>query len=72
VVRERVIREGGGSANYPTLSRTNYTDWAIIMCVQLQAQGLWDVVYLGDVDDHEDRAALAALLVERHQPSQGP
>src|SRR6266540_6802866 len=32
------------------------------MRVQLQAQGLWDAVNLGDVDDHEDRMALAALL----------
>ena len=44
------------------LTRTNYADWAIIMRVQLQAQGLWDAVNLGDVDDHEDRLALAALL----------
>jgi hypothetical protein len=28
----------------------------------LQAQGLWDVLYLGDVDNHEDYAALSALL----------
>src|SRR6266540_1749823 len=32
------------------------------MRVQLQAQGLWDSVNLGDVDDHEDHLALAALL----------
>src|SRR5436190_2459686 len=62
VVRERVIREGGGGAQYPVLTCTNYADWAIIMRVQLQAQGLWDAVYLSDIDDHEDRLALAALL----------
>src|SRR5438132_6302273 len=62
VVRERIIREGGGSAQYPMLTRTNYADWTIIMRVQLQAQGLWDVVNLGDVNDHEDWLALAALL----------
>src|SRR6266508_3135173 len=62
VVRERIIREGGGGAQYPVLTRTNYADWAIIMRVQLQAQGLWDAVNLGDVDDHEDCLALAALL----------
>src|SRR5438128_1714460 len=62
VVRERIIREGGGSAQYPVLTHTNYVDWAIIMRIQLQAQGLWDTVNLGDVDDHEDYLALAALL----------
>src|SRR6266508_1964630 len=62
VVHERIIREGGGSVQYPVLTRTNYADWAIIMRIQLQAQGLWDAVNLGDVNDHEDRLALAALL----------
>jgi hypothetical protein len=32
------------------------------MRVQLQVHGLWEAVSEGDVDDHEDRAALAALL----------
>src|SRR5438105_9124934 len=62
VVHERIIREGGGSVQHRVLTRTNYADWAIIMLVQLQAQGLWDAVNLGDVNDHEDRLALAALL----------
>src|SRR6266542_1821243 len=62
VVHERIIREGGGSVQYPVLTRTNYADWAIIMRVQLQAQGLWDAVNLGDVNDNEDRLVLAALL----------
>src|SRR6266542_2235195 len=62
VVHERIIREGGGSVQYPVLTRTNYVDWAIIMRIQLQAQGLWDAVNLGDVNDHKDRLALTALL----------
>lgn len=32
------------------------------MRVQLQVHGLWDAVNEGDVDDHDDRAALSALL----------
>src|SRR5438105_9585632 len=62
VVRERIIREGGGSVQYPVLTRPNYADWVIIMRVRLQAQGLWNAVNIGEVDDHEDRLALAALL----------
>ncbi|KAF0921542.1 hypothetical protein E2562_009283 [Oryza meyeriana var. granulata] len=47
VVRE-VITEAGGLVSYPMLTRTNYTDWAVLMRVNLQAQGLWDVVSTGD------------------------
>jgi hypothetical protein len=35
VVRERVVREGSGSAQYATLTRTNYAEWAMVMRVQL-------------------------------------
>jgi hypothetical protein len=39
VVRE-VVREGGGGAvTYPPLTKTNYTEWAILMRVQLQGAG---------------------------------
>jgi hypothetical protein len=36
-VRERVVRESGGNPQYPTLTRTNYAEWAMVMRVQLQA-----------------------------------
>jgi hypothetical protein len=35
VVRERVVREGGGTAQYPTLTRSNYAEWATVMRIQL-------------------------------------
>jgi hypothetical protein len=41
---ERVIRESDGAAQYPTLTRTNYSGWALVVKVQLQAQGMWDAV----------------------------
>ena len=59
-MRERVVRESSGSAQYPTLTRTNYADWAMVIRIQLQAQGLWEAVEYGN-DDRDDRAALAAL-----------
>ncbi|KAK1650424.1 hypothetical protein QYE76_068229 [Lolium multiflorum] len=62
VVRERVAQEVTGGLQWPTLTRTNYADWSVIMRVQLQVHGLWEAVSEGDVDDHEDRAVLAALL----------
>uniref|UniRef100_A0ACD5V9N0 Uncharacterized protein n=1 Tax=Avena sativa TaxID=4498 RepID=A0ACD5V9N0_AVESA len=62
IVRERVVREGGGNAQYPVLTRTNYPEWAMVMRVQLQAQHLWYVIELGAEEEGDDRAALSALL----------
>jgi hypothetical protein len=47
---------------YPTLMRTNYTEWSLVMKVNLQAVRLWDVIEDGDGDYCNDRAALAAIL----------
>ncbi|KAD5318058.1 hypothetical protein E3N88_18004 [Mikania micrantha] len=40
------VREGGGSTSYqfPMLSATNYTSWAIKMESFMDAQGLWDAI----------------------------
>jgi transposase InsO family protein len=66
VVVERVVREATTSiVVYPTLTRTNYQDWALVMRVNMQAQGLWGAVEPeGDdlVDYRQDRQALAAIL----------
>lgn len=63
---ERVVREATTSiVVYPTLTRTNYQDWALVMRVNMQAQCLWGAVEPeGDdlVDYRQDRQALAAIL----------
>ena len=64
IVHERVIQEGaghGGTIVYPTLTPTNYIEWALVMQINLCAQGLWEAM-LGEgmVTDREDMAALAA------------
>ncbi|XP_062179504.1 uncharacterized protein LOC133884164 [Phragmites australis] len=64
VIIERV-KETGGSVQYPTLTRTNYQDWSLLMRVNLQAQGLWQAVEPEEgevVEYREDRLALAAIL----------
>ena len=61
VVVERVVKEVGGG-NYPMLTRTNYTEWSLLMKVKLQARGIWDAIELGADDFHEDRMALEAIL----------
>jgi hypothetical protein len=42
---QRVVREVGvGPANWPILTKVNYTEWALIMKIKLQARNLWDVI----------------------------
>jgi hypothetical protein len=31
----------GGQATYPTLTDTNYIEWALVMKINLRAQRLW-------------------------------
>ncbi len=60
---ERVIEKSSSAGIvYPTLTRTNYTEWSLVMKVNLQAAGLWDVIESGDGDYRDDRTALAAIL----------
>jgi hypothetical protein len=65
-VHREVVREGGsGSATslvFPMLKRGEYTNWALVMEVNLQAASLWDAIEDDDVSRREDKQALAALL----------
>jgi hypothetical protein len=56
---ERVVVPG--STTYPTLTKTNYNDWALLMKVKMQACGLWEAVEIGDVDDRDDQMALDVI-----------
>jgi hypothetical protein len=59
---QRVVREiGVGPANWPLLTKTNYTEWALIMKTKLQATNLWEAIEPGDVTLQEDRMALDAI-----------
>jgi hypothetical protein len=40
VVIQRVIREVGGGSSYPALTKTNYSNWALLMKVKLKARAL--------------------------------
>ncbi|XP_071680544.1 uncharacterized protein [Lolium perenne] len=61
VVVERVVKDVGGGS-YPMLTRTNYTEWSLLMKVKLQARGIWDAIELSADDYQEDRMALEAIL----------
>jgi hypothetical protein len=56
-----VIREVSGGSSYPTLTKTNYSDRALLMKVKLKARALWDAIQQGGVDSHEEMMALDVL-----------
>jgi hypothetical protein len=59
---QRVVREiGVGPANWPLLTKMNYTEWALIIKIKLQARNLWEAIEPGDVTLQEDRMALDAI-----------
>lgn len=58
---QRVVREISGIANWPLLTKTNYTEWSLLMKIKMQARNLWDAIESGNVSFQEDRMALEAL-----------
>jgi hypothetical protein len=59
---QRVVREiSVGPANWPLLTKMNYTEWALIMKIKLQAKNLWEAIESRDVTLQEDRMALDAI-----------
>jgi hypothetical protein len=62
VVVERVVEKASASIVCPVLTRMNYAEWSLLMRVNLQVVGLWDVIHKGDGNYWDDRNALAVLL----------
>jgi hypothetical protein len=57
-----VVRDVGLGVGWPTLTKTNYIEWAAVMRILLQVWHMWEAVRYGDVDYYEDRQALDALI----------
>jgi hypothetical protein len=52
---QRVVREIGiGPANWPLLTKMNYTEWTLIMKIKLQARNLWEAIEPREVTLQED------------------
>jgi hypothetical protein len=59
---QQVVREiGVEPVNWPLLTKMNYTEWALIMKIKLQARNLWEAIEPGDVTLQEDRMSLDAI-----------
>jgi hypothetical protein len=61
VVIQRVIREVGGGSSYPALTKTNYSNWVLLMKVKLKAWALWSIIKDGGTYQQEEMMALDAL-----------
>jgi hypothetical protein len=64
MVRETIMwKTGGGAAvTVPTLTNTNYTEWAILMRIALQDAGLWEAVDTGEATEWQEHQVLGAIL----------
>jgi hypothetical protein len=54
VVIQRVIRDVDGGSSYTALTKTNYSDWALLMKVKLKARALWSIIEDGSADQQEE------------------
>jgi hypothetical protein len=61
VVQQRIVHLANSTVVYPPLTLTNYFEWALIMKVNMESQGVWDGIE-GAGSFSEDRTALAAIL----------
>ena len=57
----RTVREVSGTS-WPTLTRTNYSEWSVTMKVKLRARRLWNVVDKGTENKEDDMSTLEAIF----------
>lgn len=58
---QRVVKKSG-LVSYPMLTCSDYSDWVVLMHVNLQDQSLWGAVDAGNVPFHKDHQGLSAIL----------
>jgi hypothetical protein len=59
---QAIVRDVGLGGGGPTLTKTNYIEWATVMRVWLQVRHMWEAVRYGDVDYYKDQRVLDALI----------
>jgi hypothetical protein len=61
VVIQRVIREVDSESSYHALTKINYSDWVLLMKVNLKVWALWSIIGDGGTDQLEELMTLHAL-----------
>jgi hypothetical protein len=59
---QAIIRDVGPGGGWPTLTKTNYVEWAAVMRVRLHVRHMWEAVQYGNIDYYEDQRVLDALI----------
>jgi hypothetical protein len=59
---QAIVRDVGAGGGWPTITKTNYVEWAAVIRVRLQVWHMWEAIRYSDVDYYEDRRALDALI----------
>jgi len=57
----RTVREVSGTS-WPTLTRTNYSEWTVTIKVKLRARRLWNAIDKGTNNEEDDISTLEAIL----------
>jgi hypothetical protein len=57
---QAIIRDIGPSGGWPTLTKTNYVEYAAVMRVRLQVRHMWEAVRYDDVELHAQGDGLQA------------
>jgi hypothetical protein len=60
-VVKKTIRDVG-NAQFPTLTRTNYAKWEVLVKVMFKARRLWRAVSIDTEDEEEDQLAMEGIL----------
>jgi hypothetical protein len=56
------VEQVTGAVELPLLTKSNYTEWSLVMQVSLEAMGLWSVVETGKGERRDDRLVLSVIL----------
>jgi hypothetical protein len=59
---QAIVKDIGPGGGWPTLTKTNYVEWATVIRVPLLVRHMWEAVRYGDIDYYKDRRALDALI----------
>jgi hypothetical protein len=59
---QAIVKDVDPGGGWPTLTKTNYVEWVVVMRIRLQERHMWEAVWYGDVDYYEYRRALDALI----------
>jgi hypothetical protein len=65
IIVRRTIKEATATIQYPTLTRSNYEEWSMLMQVNMEAVGVWYEVEPyedKEVNYQDEQLALAAIL----------